>query len=64
MLDEFGGSWVFSKLDLTSAYHQLRLRDGHQWMTAFRTPRGLFEYLVCACEMDVIVLECCSCPHC
>src|SRR5690349_1492041 len=37
---------IFSKIDLRGAYNLVRMKDGHEWKTAFRTPFGLFEYLV------------------
>lgn len=36
----------YSKIDLKSAFNLLRVARGHEWKTAFRTPWGLFEYLV------------------
>jgi Reverse transcriptase (RNA-dependent DNA polymerase)/RNase H-like domain found in reverse transcriptase/Integrase zinc binding domain/Chromo (CHRromatin Organisation MOdifier) domain len=45
-LDRLRGAKVFTKLDLKDAYHRLRIREGDEWKTAFRTRYGHFEYCV------------------
>jgi hypothetical protein len=45
-LNRVQGAKYFTRLDLRSAFNLIRIKEGDEWKTAFRTRYGLFEFLV------------------
>ena len=46
LLDRFRAAKVFTTLDMRAGYYNVRIREGDEWKTSFRTRYGQFEFLV------------------
>jgi hypothetical protein len=51
LFDQLASAKVFSKVDLRSGYHQIKIRPEDVSKTAFSTRYGLYEYLVISFEL-------------
>src|ERR1700761_6352241 len=45
-LRNIGRAKWYTKLDVIAAFHKIRIADGDEWKTAFRTRYGLYEWMV------------------
>ncbi|QSS72061.1 hypothetical protein I7I50_03115 [Histoplasma capsulatum G186AR] len=45
-LERIGKAKWFTKLDISAAFYKIRINEGDEWLTAFRTRYGLYEWTV------------------
>ncbi len=45
-IDRLSGTKFYTKLDIRDAYYRVRVAEGEEWKTAFRTRYGHYEYTV------------------
>jgi hypothetical protein len=46
LMDFLSREKYFSKIDLKSGYHQIRMREGDEWKISFKTNARMYEWLV------------------
>jgi hypothetical protein len=46
LLDSLGKAQIYTKIDLQHTYHLVRVCEGDEWKTTFRTKYGSFEWMV------------------
>ena len=49
--EQIKGATIFTKFDLQDGYYLIRIKEGDEWKTAFRTQYGQFEYKVMPFEL-------------
>lgn len=46
LIEKLKDAKIFTKLDLRWGFNNIRIKEGDEWKTAFRTKNGLYEYTV------------------
>lgn len=43
-MDYLGGARCFSKIDLKSGYYQIRIKEGDEWKSSFKTNDSMSDW--------------------
>jgi hypothetical protein len=60
LFDQLAGAKIFSKIDIRSGYHQIKIRPEDVTKIAFSTRYGLYEYLLCRLDSPMLLHISCT----
>jgi hypothetical protein len=60
LFDQLASAKIFSKIDIRSGYHQIKIRPEDVTKIAFSTRYGLYEYLLCRLDSPMLLHISCT----